>query len=141
MFDGKDGAGIRLLRRAGVLTGVISGGSSAAVRRRVQELGMEEVHLRVRDKLLVYREILRRRRLRDERVCFIGDDVVDLGVLSRAGLPAAPADAHPEVLKAAKFITRSAGGHGAVREVADLILNAQGRMNDLLLAFRRGEDS
>ena len=140
MFDAKDGVGIWLLRRAGILTGVISGRSSAAVRRRVQELGMDEVHLRVRDKLLVYREILRRRRLRDDCVCFIGDDVVDLGVLSRAGLSAAPADAHPEVLKVAKFVTPSAGGRGAVREVADLILKSQGRMSALLLAIRRGQN-
>ena len=140
MFDAKDGVGIWLLRRAGILTGVISGRSSAAVRRRVQELGMDEVHLRVRDKLLIYREILRRRRLHDDCVCFIGDDVVDLGVLLRAGLSAAPADAHPEVLKVAKFVTPSAGGRGAVREVADLILKSQGRMSALLLAIRRGEN-
>lgn len=138
-FDAKDGIGIWLLRRAGILTGVISGRSSAAVRRRVQELGMEEIHLRVRDKLAVYREILRRRRLEDDSVCFIGDDVVDLGILSCAGLTAAPADAHPEVLKVVKFVTQSGGGHGAVREVADLILKAQKRMDLLLKAIRRGE--
>ena len=138
IFDAKDGVGIWLLRRAGIATGVISGRSSAAVRRRVRELGMEEVHLRVRDKLTVYREILVRRRLPDDAVCFIGDDVVDLAVLARAGLGVAPADAHPEVRKVAIHVTRAAGGAGAVREVADLILGTQGKLKGLLRSLRGG---
>jgi YrbI family 3-deoxy-D-manno-octulosonate 8-phosphate phosphatase len=135
-FDAKDGVGIWLLRRAGLATGVISGRSSAAVRRRVKELGMEEVHLKVRDKQKVYLEILKRRGLSDDEVCFIGDDVVDLGVLALVGLAAAPSDAHPVVRKAASFITRAPGGRGAVREVADFILTAQGKMGRLLQTLR-----
>jgi 3-deoxy-D-manno-octulosonate 8-phosphate phosphatase (KDO 8-P phosphatase) len=138
IFDAKDGVGIWLLRRAGLSTGVISGRTSAAVRRRVRELGMEEIHLKVRDKLTVYRQILERRRLSDEAVCFIGDDVVDLAVLQRVGLAVAPADAHPEVRRVATYVTRAVGGAGAVREVADLILGAQGKLNRLLRAMGRG---
>ena len=136
VFDAKDGVGIWLLRRAGLQTGVISGRSSAAVRRRVKELEMEEVHLRIRDKQEVYLQILERRGLSDDSVCFIGDDVVDLGVLSRVGLSVAPSDAHPLVRKTAKFVTRAPGGKGAVREVADFILTAQGKLGGLLETLR-----
>ena len=97
---------------------------------------MEEVHLKVRDKRKVYLEILERRGLTDDSVCFIGDDVVDLGVLARVGLAAAPSDAHPVVRKTATFITRAPGGKGAVREVADFILKAQGKMGKLLQTLR-----
>ncbi len=128
VFDAKDGVGIWLLRRAGLLTGVISGRASPAVRRRTRELRMNEVHLKVRDKLAVYEEILARRGLEDKAVCFIGDDLVDLPVLRRVGLPVAPADAHPSVLREAKLITTAPGGRGAIREVADFILKTQGRL-------------
>jgi len=132
VFDAKDGVGIWLLHRAGILTGVLSGRDSLAVRRRTRELGMQEVHLKVRDKLKVYRAILRRRALTDSAVCYIGDDLVDIAVLARVGLSVAVADAHPEVRRVARLVTRAAGGKGAVREVADLILKAQGRMKALL---------
>jgi len=136
VFDAKDGVGIWLLRRAGLMTGIISGRSSPAVRRRARELGMEEVHLRVGDKLKTYREILIRRGLSDEAVCFVGDDVVDLAVLAQVGLAVAPADAHPEVRRVAGYVTRASGGKGAVREVADLILGAQGKSGALLGKLR-----
>jgi 3-deoxy-D-manno-octulosonate 8-phosphate phosphatase (KDO 8-P phosphatase) len=139
VFDAKDGVGIWLLRRAGLATGVISGRSSAAVRRRVKELAMEEVHLKVRNKQDAYQDILDRRKLSHKSVCFIGDDVVDLEVLALVGLAAAPSDAHPEVLKRIAFVTRAPGGRGAVREVADFILTAQGKMGGLLRALL-GED-
>src|SRR5262245_32671981 len=126
VFDAKDGVGIWLLHRAGLATGVISGRTSAAVKRRVRELGMEEVHLKVGNKLEVVREILARRRIARESVCFIGDDVVDLEVLAEVGFSAAPADAHPAVRERVCFVTRAPGGRGAVREVADFILAAKG---------------
>ena len=133
IFDAKDGVGIWLLRRAGVFAGVISGRVSNAVRRRARELEMSEVHLKVRDKLEVYERILSRRKLSDEAICYIGDDVVDLPVLRRAGLSVAVADAHPEVRRAARFVTRAAGGRGAVREVADLILRSKGRTKRIIV--------
>src|SRR5437867_4145059 len=135
IFDAKDGVGIWLLRRAGLMTGILSGRTSPAVKRRARELGMEEIHLKVVNKLEIYEEILLRRGLSDGSVCFIGDDVVDLGVLARAGMSVAPADAHPAVRKAVRYVTRARGGQGAVREVADLILTAQGKMEGLLQAF------
>ena len=93
---------------------------------------MDEVHLKTRDKLAVYEAILRRRRLSDQQVCYIGDDLVDLPVLARAGMPVAVADAHPEVRRRARFVTGAPGGQGAVREVIDAILKAQGHWNTIL---------
>jgi 3-deoxy-D-manno-octulosonate 8-phosphate phosphatase (KDO 8-P phosphatase) len=97
---------------------------------------MEEVHLKVRDKLEVYKEILARRGLCDESVCYIGDDVVDLSVLFRAGLAVAPADAHPAVRRAARYVTCARGGRGAVREVAELILGCKGKLESLIPSLR-----
>jgi 3-deoxy-D-manno-octulosonate 8-phosphate phosphatase (KDO 8-P phosphatase) len=131
-FDARDGVGIWIARRCGLRLGVISGRSSEAVLRRAGELGMDEVHTRVRDKLAAYRGVLRRRRLSDDQVCYIGDDLVDLPILRRAGMPVAVRDAHPEVLRRAAFVTRAPGGRGAVREVLDAILKAQGRWREVL---------
>ncbi len=131
-YDVKDGVGLWIARRAGLLTGVISGRASASVRRRAAELRLDEIHLKVRDKLEAYLRILRRRRLADAEVCYVGDDLVDLPILWRAGMPVAVADAHPEVRRLAGFVTRAPGGRGAVREVIDSILKAQGRWREVL---------
>ena len=135
LYDVKDGTGLWLARLAGLRTGVISGRTGPSILRRTAELRMDEVHLKVHDKLAVYKGILRRRGLTDEQACYIGDDVVDLPILARAGLSIAVADAHPEVLKRSRFITRAPGGRGAVREVIDAILKAQGRSKDILARF------
>ncbi len=139
-FDAKDGVGLWIARRVGLRTGVISGRSGGAVRRRVMELKMDEAHFESRDKLSVYREIRRRRRLSDTQICYIGDDLVDLPVLARAGLPVAVANAHPEVLRRAPFVTRAPGGRGAIREVIDAILKAQGRWKTVMEWFEPSDD-
>jgi len=131
-FDVKDGTGLSIARRLGLRTGLISGRGGAAVARRAEELGLEEVHLRVRDKLQAYDRIVRRLKTRDSQVCYIGDDLPDLPILMRVGVPVAVADAHPEVLRRALFVTRGRGGRGAVREVIDAILQAQGRRAEML---------
>jgi 3-deoxy-D-manno-octulosonate 8-phosphate phosphatase (KDO 8-P phosphatase) len=131
-FDAKDGVALWIARRLGFGTGVISGRRSTAVLRRARELGMVEVHLRTRDKLAAYESILRRRRLTDRQICYIGDDLVDLPVLGRVGMPVAVADAHPEVRRRAPFVTAARGGEGAVREVIDAILKAQGHWTTVL---------
>jgi 3-deoxy-D-manno-octulosonate 8-phosphate phosphatase (KDO 8-P phosphatase) len=134
-YDAKDGVGLSIARRIGLRTGVISGRSGASVSRRAEELGMHEVHLRVRDKLAAYERILRRQKLADPQVCYIGDDLTDLPILGRVGMPVAVADARPEVLRRALFVTRAVGGRGAVREVIDEILKAQGRWHEVLRWF------
>lgn len=131
-FNVRDGAGVRLAREAGLRTGVISGRGGAATLRRAEELKMDEIHLRVKDKLARYETIKKRTGLNDAQVCFIGDDVLDLPILARAGMPVAVADAHSEVLRRVRFVTRARGGRGAVREVIDTILMAQGRWSHLM---------
>ena len=139
-YDAKDGVGLWIAHRLGLRTGVISGRSGAAVLRRAQELRMDEIHLNAREKLAVYSSILRRRGLTDAQVCYIGDDLVDLPVLARAGMPVAVADAHPEVLRRAPFVTRAPGGHGAIREVIDAIVRARGEWRTVLSWFGRALD-
>ena len=136
-YDVKDGLGLAMARRLGLRTGLITGRSGAAVTRRASELGMDEVHTRVSDKLAAYQGILRRLRLGDPQVCYIGDDLVDLPILGRAGLPVAVADAHPEVVRRAPFVTRAAGGRGAVREVIEAILKSQGRWPEAVRCFEQ----
>ena len=139
-FDAKDGVALVIAHRLGLRTGLISGRGSAAVLRRARELRMEEIHLRTHDKLQAYERILKRTRLTDAQVCYIGDDLVDLPILARAGMAVAVADAHPEVKRRVPFVTRAAGGRGAVREVIDAIIRAQGRW-ETVVGWFAGEAS
>ncbi|MCO5172031.1 MAG: alpha/beta fold hydrolase [Planctomycetes bacterium] len=125
-FDVRDGLGIKLLQEHGVQVAILSGRSTPAVARRAQDLGIAEVHLGVRDKVAGLRRVLDALGVDEAAVAYMGDDLVDLGPLRRVALPAAPADAHPEVRRAARFITRAPGGHGAVRELCDHLLRARG---------------
>ena len=125
-FDVTDGHGIKLLQRAGVDVGLVTGRRSRVVEYRARELGIREVHQGVKDKLSVVREILERRGLGPEEVGYVGDDVVDLPVLLQVGLAVAVADAVPELRDRVHWVTGRAGGRGAVREVCDAILRARG---------------
>ncbi len=124
-FHVRDGYGLVLARRAGLLVGIVSGRDLPQVRRRADELGLDEIHLGIRDKGPVVEEILARRGLPPEEACFVGDDLLDLPALARVGLPVAVADAAPEVRSAAAWVTSLPGGHGAVREVVDRLLAAR----------------
>ncbi len=122
VFDVRDGLGIKMAQSMGVKTGVISGRDSEALKRRLEELGIDEIHMGRYKKEEVLEEILRRHRLSEEEVLFIGDDLVDVPVLKRVGFPVAVRNAPEEVKRHAVYITRSEGGRGAVREVVDLLL-------------------
>ena len=141
-YDVKDGVGLWIARRAGLRTGIISGRGGASVLRRAEELRLDEIHLKVNDKLQAYQRILKKQKLSDAEVCYMGDDLTDLPVLRRAGMPVAVADAHPELIRRVPFVTRAPGGRGAVREAIDAILRAQGRWREVLGWFdpspRRG---
>ena len=125
-FHVRDGHGIRMGQRGGLSFGIISGRESKVVSQRAEELDIEEVHQRIYDKLGRYDEILARLGLDDAAVCYIGDDLVDLPVLRRVGLAAAPADADADVLAACHWVSSHAGGHGAVRELIELLLRSRG---------------
>lgn len=126
-FHARDGHGVRMGQRAGLLFGLLSGRESRVVADRAAELYIAEVHQGVLDKGARYREILLRLGLGDEEVCYVGDDVVDVPVLREVGLAVAPRDAVPEALEAAHWISTRKGGDGVVREVVDLVLHARGK--------------
>jgi len=126
-FNVKDGFAIRLAEEAGLRTGIISGRNSKLVERRANELGMAFVIQGKEDKKKVFDRLLTQFSLSPDEVCFIGDDLVDLPLLRRAGLGVTVADAPGELIREADWVTSSPGGRGAVREVIELILKAQGR--------------
>ncbi len=134
-FHTRDGHGIVLMHRAGLGTGIISGRTSSLVERRAHELGMKHVRQGTWEKGKDYDELLVEAGLSEEEVGFIGDDVTDVPLLHRSGLAIAVADAVPETLAAAHYITRLPGGFGAVREVCELILKAQGHWKDLMKRY------
>jgi len=125
-FDVKDGHGLKLLQRAGVQVGIITGRQSEVVNVRARELGISIVYQGVKDKLGPFEEILGALGLREEEVAYVGDDLPDLPVLRRVGWGAAPADAVEEIKPFVHYVTSHGGGRGAVREVCDLLLQAGG---------------
>ena len=127
-FDVRDGYGIVLLRDH-LDFGVISGRPGTATRRRLEELGFKHLVFSQVDKLASYRQLVHLG-FSDQEVAYMGDDVNDLPLLRRVGLSAAPADARPEVRAAVHFVTRGAGGRGAVRELCDLVAAARGLAQD-----------
>ncbi len=116
----------------GLRMGLITGRDSAATTRRAREASMEFVFQGRAKKLVAYEEILRTARVTDEAVAYIGDDLPDLPLLRRAGLAVAVGNAVPEVKQAAHYVTARSGGQGAVREVIELILKAQGRWSEAI---------
>ena len=125
-FHVRDGHGIKMLQRAGIKVAIITGRQSKVVEIRAKELGIEEVHQRIFMKSVLYEQLLQKYNLKDENVAFMGDDIVDIELLKRAGLPAVPSDADEGVKKWALFISGKKGGRGAVRELIDLILKSSG---------------
>ena len=135
-FDVRDGHGIRMGQQAGLSFGVISGRRSAALDRRATELDFMEIHQGVHDKLARLEEISDRLDVPLEGICFIGDDLIDLPVMRRAGFAVAPADAVAEVRERAHWVTPGCGGRGAVRDTVDLILRAAGKWDDVTRRYR-----
>lgn len=134
-FNTQDGLGIRLVQKAGVDVGIITARNSELVRRRSRELGMKYICQGIGNKFDSYKEIIRQADLKPYQVCYMGDDWIDLALLSRVGLAACPANSVLEVQDICHFITRRSGGNGAVREVCDLIIRAKGAYATLLQQF------
>ncbi len=131
-FHVRDGQGISLCHRAGLRTGIISGRASGAVQKRADDLSMTYVRQSAEDKLKALDEILGLAQVSLHECAYIGDDLGDIPVMDRVELAVAVADAAVETKLAAHFVTEQEGGHGAVREVAELILKAQGSWDDLV---------
>jgi len=134
-FFVQDGMGIKLLQRAGIEVGLLSSRSSPPVTFRAKELGIDIVIQGELEKYRLYRELLSEKALRDEEVAYMGDDWVDIPVLKRVGLAVTVPQAWPPVKDYAHYVTRRPGGRGAVREVCDLILKAQGKWEALWQEF------
>jgi 3-deoxy-D-manno-octulosonate 8-phosphate phosphatase (KDO 8-P phosphatase) len=126
-FHVRDGHGIKLAQRAGVIIGIITGRKSEVVNVRARELGIGEVHQGALEKIGVYETLLEKYGLGDDEAAFIGDDIVDVGILKRVGLAVTVADCDPAVKPYADMITQAKGGRGAVREVINLLLASQGK--------------
>ena len=130
-FNTHDGLGLSLLHRAGLKSGIITGRSSKTVTRRAAELGVEFVRQGELDKIAAFEQILQQAGLTESEVAFVGDDLPDIPIMKRAELAIAVADAVAETRAVAHYVTQARGGHGAVREVVELILKSQGRWHDL----------
>jgi 3-deoxy-D-manno-octulosonate 8-phosphate phosphatase (KDO 8-P phosphatase) len=137
VFDVKDGHGIVMAHRAKLRTALISGRESETITRRAKELGIELVFQKIWNKLEVYEKILVDTELTHHEVAYIGDDLIDIPLLRRVGLAVAVADAVDEVKAAAHLITQRPGGQGAVREVIELILRAQGHWDSLIERYTK----
>ena len=131
-FNVHDGMGLDLLRRAGLRSGVISGRVSGALERRAHELKIDFLRQGISDKIGAFSEILLEARVDPGEVAFIGDDLNDIPLMQQSELAVAVADAAEETRKAAHFVTRATGGDGAVREVVEIILKAQGRWSEIM---------
>jgi 3-deoxy-D-manno-octulosonate 8-phosphate phosphatase (KDO 8-P phosphatase) len=134
-FHTRDGHGLVLLHRAGLHSGIVSGRTSSLVERRAEELGMSYVRQGTWDKIKDFDELLGEAKLSEREVAFIGDDVTDIPLMRRSELAVAVADAVEETRHAAHYVTKVSGGLGAVREVCELILKAQGRWSELMALY------
>ena len=131
-FDAHDGQGLTLAVTAGLRTGVITGRSSAALRRRCKELDIEFVYEKQGHKIAAYEDVLRKTGAKESEVAFLGDDLPDLTIMRRVGLAVAVANAAPEVRRAADYRTKAVGGKGAAREVVELILKSKGIWEEMI---------
>jgi len=139
-FHTRDGLGIELWHRAGMKSGIISGRKSSAVERRARGLGMSFVVQGVTEKVQAFTETVAQAGVTNDEVAFIGDDLNDIPLMMRSGLGIAVADAAVEARERAHYVTQLSGGYGAVREVIELILKAQGRWDALTADYTENAD-
>lgn len=137
-FNVRDGHGLKMLQRADVRVGIITGRESAIVTHRAKELGIEFVYQGAKDKLVPYEQILAITGFTDEQIAYVGDDVVDLPILLRVGCSFTVSDACADVKPHVDYITSCAGGCGAVREICDMLLRESGRWDELTARYFTG---
>jgi len=134
-FHVRDGSGMKYWKRVGKKLAFVSGRGSPAVTRRARELDVDAVRLEAKDKLPAYEEILAELAVPEDRSAVVGDDLTDLPIMLRCGFAVAVADAVDEVKSRASYVTRAAGGAGAVREVIELILKKAGLWEQILARY------
>jgi len=134
-FNVHDGLGIKLLQESGVQTAIISARRSAITARRAQDLGFTHVHQGGHDKLTPFRELLALTGLTEEQCGYIGDDVVDAPLLKRVGFAVSVPNGRPEAQALSHLVTQAGGGKGAVREICEFLLRAQGNYERVMAPF------
>ncbi|UCH96400.1 MAG: HAD hydrolase family protein [Candidatus Aminicenantes bacterium] len=140
-FDVKDGTGVIFSGLAGIKTAIITGKKSEAVRKRAEELHIDDYYEGVRDKTTPFLELLEKYGLQKEEVAYIGDDIGDAEVMGMVGFSAAVGDAHPLIKRISHYIAKRYGGRGAVREVVDFILDAQEKWPEIFLKIKNSKNS
>jgi 3-deoxy-D-manno-octulosonate 8-phosphate phosphatase (KDO 8-P phosphatase) len=135
-FDVKDGHGLKMLMRYGIGVALITGRRSSVVEHRARDLGIQEVHQGVWNKVEILDEILRKMNLCPEQTAYVGDDIVDIPIMRRVGFAAAVRDAAEDTKTVAHYVTKKRGGRGAVREVCEIILKAQNHWQDVAVKYR-----
>ncbi len=138
-FDVRDGHGIKLIQRYGIRVVLLTGRKSEVVLHRARDLEIKEVYQKVFNKKEVLVKILKKNKLTAAEAAFIGDDVIDIPVLKAVGFSAAVADALDVVKKSVDYITQNKGGRGAVREVCDMLLQAQGKWPEIAAKYEFDE--
>ncbi len=121
----KDGYALQLAIKKGYKVGIISGGKSEGLRKRLEYLGIQDINMSVPNKLLVYENLLNQWKLDPDEVVYVGDDMPDFWVMKKSGISVAPADAAFDILKIADYIAKAKGGEGVAREIIELVLKAQ----------------
>ena len=134
-FNSLDGHGLRMLQDSGIEVAIITGRKSEVVKHRMGDLGITTIYQGYRDKTPAYEALLKEKAYSHEQIAYVGDDVVDLPVMSRVGFPIAVQNAHPFVKKHSDWVTDASGGSGAVREVCELFLSANGVLEDTLESY------
>lgn len=136
-FNVKDGHGIKLLQRSGVEVAIITARTSNVVKVRAANLGIHDVIQGALDKKAAYEFLKAEKKLEDKEIAYMGDDIIDLPILMRAGFSACPEDAHEDLLDEVDYRSKKRGGDGSVREVCDLVLKTQGKYAEVTEKYRK----
>jgi len=134
-FDSKDGMGVTLANNAGFITAIITGRTSAPVERRGRELKFSDCFQGFEGKIKAWEEFKKRHSLEDEEICYLGDDLLDLPVMVKAGLTCAPSDAVIDVQNKVHVVLTKKGGNGAFREMVELVLKSQNRWDEIVESY------
>lgn len=135
-FNVYDGFGMALLHRVGIKSVIITAKKTNIVKRRAKDMHVAKVYSGYK-KLGIYEKVIRKFKVKDEEVCFMGDDFIDLAVLKRVGFSVAPPEAIDEVKASCHYITKKSGGKGAVREIIEIILKSQGLWNKVISEYNK----
>lgn len=134
-FNVRDGHGLKMLQRYGISVAILTGRKSKVVEYRAKDLGIKDVYQGALNKKEVFEKILKKHNISTDKVVYIGDDIVDIPVLKMVGFSVAVADALDVVKKSVDYVTKNNGGHGAVREVCEMILKARGKWTEVAARY------